>query len=225
MKKMTFRQIQDEIVERYRVNLDEHSTCYGRMHAHVKERRVCKWHQKNSIQATFDLFHEIGHIETTKSKMRRCESEYHATVWAIERCKEYGLTIPKKTLNNYQRYIFDELDRGIRRGGRNYPSREELLLPDVNPDEWKKKSSNLTERPHKMIYVTWRNCMEMESIIDEVVSDVSRRKFVTLESETMNDDDCRWVQECVEDGLKNRQLNVRKYYPSPYTVRMNMWIE
>jgi len=64
--------------------------------------------------------HEVGHIETTKSWMRRAESEYYATMWALDRCREYGLTVPEKTLKTYQDYIDRELKRGMRRGGSGY---------------------------------------------------------------------------------------------------------
>jgi hypothetical protein len=76
------------------------------------------------------LFHEIGHIENNNSKMRRCEEEYYATVWAIERMKEYGLLdkVTENIKNLYQNYIYMELDRGIRRGGKGYPSKEEMKL-------------------------------------------------------------------------------------------------
>ena len=117
---MTFRQIQEDAIKKYRIKLDPCSCCWKRMHAHVRERRICKWHFKNSVQATFDLLHEIGHVETTKSGMRRAEEEYFATKWAIERAKEYGMTVPEKTIKEYQEYIDMELDRGKRRGGSNY---------------------------------------------------------------------------------------------------------
>ena len=117
---MTFTDIQREVISRYRITISERSDCWGRMHAHVKARRICKWHPKNSIQATFDLLHEIGHIETTTGSMRRAESEYYATAWAIERCREFGLVIPQKTRDQYQRYIDMELSRGLRRGGSGY---------------------------------------------------------------------------------------------------------
>lgn len=117
---MTYTEIQNEIVKRYRIKLDPQSTCWRRTHAHVRERRVCKWCQKNSMASTFTLLHEIGHIETTKSTMRRCESEYYATVWAIDRCREYGLDIPDKIINDYQEYIDEELARGKRRNGSGY---------------------------------------------------------------------------------------------------------
>lgn len=121
---MTYVEIQNEVIKKYRVDLCDGTKCkdgdWARTHAHPKKRRVCKWIQKNSVQATFDLFHEIGHIETTTGKMRRAESEYHATVWAIEKCKEYGITIPDKTRKLYQDYINMEVDRGVRRGGTGY---------------------------------------------------------------------------------------------------------
>ena len=119
---MNYKQIQEDVIRKYNITIDEHSKCYRRMHAHVKERKVCKWIPKNSIQATFDLFHEIGHIETTTSGMRRMEKELYATLWAFDRCRDYGIKIPQKTFQLYRDYIYQELDRGIRRGGKGYPS-------------------------------------------------------------------------------------------------------
>lgn len=118
-----FVEIQNEVIKKYRIDLCDGTKCkndWGRTHAHVKGRRICKWRQANSIQSTFDLFHEIGHIETTKSGMRRAEEEYFATVWAIEEAKKYNLDIPQKTIKEYQDYIDMEKARGIRRGGKAY---------------------------------------------------------------------------------------------------------
>ncbi len=124
---MTYREIQDDVIKRYRVTINTPSTCRGRMHAHIRERKVCKWCSKNSVVSTFDLFHEIGHIETTKSTMRRAEEEYHATLWALDRCREYGVKIPRKVWARYNDYIQREKDRGIRRGGNGYPA---MSLPE-----------------------------------------------------------------------------------------------
>jgi hypothetical protein len=115
-----FIDAQKDVVSKYDIDVAPDSHCWSRMHAHVKERRVCKFHPKNSAQSTFDLFHEIGHIETTKSGMRRCEEEYYATVWAIQKMQEYGLPIPIKTIEDYQKYINWELEKGLRRGGSGY---------------------------------------------------------------------------------------------------------
>lgn len=128
MAGMTLLDIQKEVIAKYRIKIEQNSTCWGRMHAHIKQRKICKWKPKKSLQATFDLFHEIGHIETTKSGMRRCEEEYYATEFAIRLFKEYGLTVPEKTAIGYQEYVWMERDRGIRRGGKGIPSKEVLTL-------------------------------------------------------------------------------------------------
>ena len=117
---MSLKDIQTEVIKKYNIKIEKHSTCWGRMHAHVKERKICKWVPKSSVQCTFDLFHEIGHIETTKSNMRRAESEYYATCWAIDRCKEYNIEIPDSIMTLYQAYILREIARGKRRGGAGY---------------------------------------------------------------------------------------------------------
>lgn len=123
---MKFTEIQDDIIQKYRVDICDGTRCkdgdWDRTHAHVKQRRVCKWKRANSVQSTFTLLHEVGHIETTTAKMRRAESEYYATVWALERCKEYGITVPEKTLSLYQNYIDYTKRRGERRGGSGYGS-------------------------------------------------------------------------------------------------------
>ena len=130
---MNYIEIQNEVIKKYRIDICNGTKCeddWSRTHAHPKKRRVCKWKQVNSIVSTIILFHEIGHIENNNSKMRRCEEEYHATVWAIEKLKEYMLLnkVPDKQKELYQKYIYIELERGIRRGGNNYPTKEELTL-------------------------------------------------------------------------------------------------
>ena len=126
--------IQNEVIKRYRIDICDGTKCkndWSRTHAHVKIRRVCKWKQANSIRSTFDLFHEIGHVETTKSSMRRCESEYYATIWAIDLCSEYEIVVPEGIIQAYQKYIDRERKRGERRGGTGY---EELILPTSNKE-------------------------------------------------------------------------------------------
>jgi len=127
---MKYAEIQADIVKKYRVDLCDGSKCsndWRRTHAHVKKRRVCKWKAANSVQSTFTLLHEIGHLETTTTGMRRCEEEYYATVWALEKCKEYGIKVPEKIIKDYQDYIDMEYDRGVRRGGK-LPPLETLQL-------------------------------------------------------------------------------------------------
>lgn len=127
-------EIQNEVIRKYCIDLCDGSKCkndWYRTHAHVKQRRVCKWEQKSSIKSTFTLFHEIGHIETTTSRMRRCEEEYHATVWAVERMKEYGIAhrITPQIKSLYQNYIWREHSRGLNHNAISLPSPEELTIP------------------------------------------------------------------------------------------------
>lgn len=121
---MNYKDIQNEVIKKYRIDLCDGTRCkdgdWSRTHAHPKQRRVCKWKQANSIQSTFTLFHEIGHIENNRSGMRRAEQEFHATVWAIAECKKYGIEIPQKIIDDYQEYINMTFDRGVRRGGKCY---------------------------------------------------------------------------------------------------------
>lgn len=121
-------ELQNEFVKKYRIKLDPHSACWRRTHVHVKERRICKWRQAASIRSTFTLLHEIGHCENNDSKMRRCEKEFYATQWALDRCKELKIEVPDSIIKRYQDYVYRELERGLRCGGKNYPSREEMTL-------------------------------------------------------------------------------------------------
>lgn len=131
---MKYIEIQNEVINKYKIDLCDGSKCkdgdWSRTHAHVRQRRVCKWKQSNSIASTFELFHEIGHIENNSAKMRRCEEEYYATVWAIDKLREYEVLdrLSAKQKESYQDYIYRELDRGVRRGGKQYPTKEELTL-------------------------------------------------------------------------------------------------
>lgn len=118
---MTLKEIQQDAILRYNITINTKSTCWGRTHAHIKGRMICKWKPKRSIHSTFTLLHEIGHIETNKFNMRRCEQEFYATQWAVDRFHEYGLEIPDSIRETYQDYIDEELARGLRRGGKNYP--------------------------------------------------------------------------------------------------------
>lgn len=125
---MNYKEIQNQIIKKYKMTINEHSTCRSRMHVHVKKRIICKWKQVSSSKATFELLHEIGHCENNNSKMRRCEKEFYATKWALDKCKELGIDVSNKLLDSYQKYVYRELDRGLRRGGIGYPSREEMTL-------------------------------------------------------------------------------------------------
>lgn len=128
---MRYVDIQNEVINKYRIDICDGTKCdndWSRTHAHVRLRRVCKWVRANSLESTFILFHEIGHIVNNKSAMRRCEEEYYATVWAIDELKKYVIKVPVKLIDRYQRYISLEMDRGIRRNGLGYDENELNLV-------------------------------------------------------------------------------------------------
>lgn len=129
MKK--FDEIQKDVIQKYRIDICDGTKCandWSRTHAHLKQRRVCKWKQSNGIVSTFTLLHEVGHIVANDGKMRRCEQEYYATKWALEEAKRYDLEVPQQLIDRYQRYIYRELERGLRHNGKNYPSKEDMRL-------------------------------------------------------------------------------------------------
>lgn len=132
--KKSYLEIQQEVITNYKIVIVKNSTCRTRTHAHCDgTRRVCKWQQANSLASTFTLLHEVGHIMTYTSKMRRCESEYYATIWALEQCKKYGIEVTDKIISDYQRYIDRELQRGLNRNGGGY--RESYDLREYEPSE------------------------------------------------------------------------------------------
>ena len=114
---MDYIGIQEMMIRKYNVKIVENSECWSRMHAHCDgSRRICKWKRVNSYPATVDLLHEIGHIETNKSSMKRCEQESEATRWMIDRLRELGLPIKRKVMQRYKDYIKMTYERGVRRG-------------------------------------------------------------------------------------------------------------
>ena len=125
---MNYKKIQDNLIQQYKINVVENSTCYSRTHIHVKQRKLCKWKQASSVLSTFTLLHEIGHCENNNSKMRRCEEEFYATQWALDKCRELGIDVPQNIIDRYQKYVYNELERGLRRNGSNYPSKDEMTL-------------------------------------------------------------------------------------------------
>lgn len=76
----------------------------------------------------FDLLHEIGHIMTNKSGMKRCMEEFLATQWALDHMKLYKVNITKKRIEKFQNYILEWRDIGIKHKGKNMPTIKELTL-------------------------------------------------------------------------------------------------
>lgn len=117
----TYNEIQHEAVEQYHMKLNPNSSCPERMHVHLNSRMICKWDYDSTLENTFDLFHEIGHCQTNKPSMRRCEQEYYASIWAVTILRfAYGITIHDGIITRYASYIDMEKANGIKHGGKNY---------------------------------------------------------------------------------------------------------
>lgn len=72
----------------------------------------------------FAFLHEIGHILTNRSTMKRYEMEYLATQWALDEAKRIGFQVPREYISTYQRYI-NSYAKKIKR---NPPKFENLML-------------------------------------------------------------------------------------------------
>lgn len=112
-----YKELSEQMISKFNINIVQQSTCWSRMHAHCDgTRRICKWIPAESYRSLYDLLHEIGHIETNKAGMKRCEQESEATLWANAHIKELGLPLKRKIINKFKKYIRRTYDRGIRRG-------------------------------------------------------------------------------------------------------------
>lgn len=78
--------------------------------------------------AVFTTLHEVGHLKTYIKECGQYYREYLATVWAIEKSKEYKFRPTKANLNTYQKYIFDWRDTEIKQGLKGVHDKEQLIL-------------------------------------------------------------------------------------------------
>jgi len=109
-------ELQNQLIKDYKIIHEPDSKCWKRTHVHVKQRRICKHHIKESYQALFILLHEIGHIMTDRPGMKRAESESEAIIWQVAKMREFGFKIKQKELKKYKDYVRMTYDRGVRRG-------------------------------------------------------------------------------------------------------------
>ncbi len=83
---------------------------------------------KQSDWSLLSFLHEIGHLETNTPNMRRCVKEYLATQWALDKSKKIDFDVSSNYISIYQNYIYEWLDKAIKFGIKNIPSREYLKL-------------------------------------------------------------------------------------------------
>lgn len=100
-------------------------------YCYLKEKEIhfpIKSFTNPNCRAVFDMLHEIGHLETNKKGMKRCEEEFYATKWAIKEMKKYNFEINPCDKRDFQDYIWKWRDTSIKLKGKNVPSKESLTL-------------------------------------------------------------------------------------------------
>ena len=68
-----------------------------------ENKRIRNWKQENTIYSTYVLLHEIGHCMALYDV--ESINEYNASVFAIRKCRELGLNLPREIVVDNQRHI------------------------------------------------------------------------------------------------------------------------
>ena len=120
-----WQQLGMDALNKHSIVLEPDSVCWGRTHAHTDSRVICKAELPKSRSTLFLLLHEIGHIVHPRANYKgagkqaasnRAEAELNATQWAKDEMRAMGIAVPRRVSANYDAYIQQKLDRGIRRG-------------------------------------------------------------------------------------------------------------
>lgn len=124
-------EIQKKIIKRFEKEINFCYTSQPVPFCHVPEKEVhltIRGYAEPTDEDVFDILHEIGHIKTNLPGMKRCEEEFYATQWAIKEMKRYKFDIPLKRKREFQKYIWDWRETGLKLRAKNVPSKEELTL-------------------------------------------------------------------------------------------------
>ena len=95
---------------------------------HLPKRIIENYFKNITEWDLFAFFHEIGHIETNTTKMKRYYQEYLATEWAVKKSKEIGFKPSDKILKTYQNYIWKWRDFSERRSKTSVMSANSIVI-------------------------------------------------------------------------------------------------
>ena len=135
-----YKKTADKILQENNITACYRCDCHGwgkvtghsRAHAHVKARKICLASQPKGYRSFFTLLHEVGHIMGEKadysSGVPRSLAEHNATEWAYSKLKELGLPVKRKVKIEYDSYIKEKVERGLRRGLKEVPKELRKLL-------------------------------------------------------------------------------------------------
>lgn len=131
MNKLNYTELQLNIYNRYKELYSFKFISEGLPYCILNTKEIYlnirDWLEPNA-RTVFDILHEIGHLETNTYKMKRCEEEYYATVWAINESYKLKLKISEEDKVLFQDYIWNLIDKAIKLHAKNVPSKEELTL-------------------------------------------------------------------------------------------------
>lgn len=125
--KVLLTQIWIQYSQNYNFILDNCTTAYCYLPEKEIHFPLNEFKNPNS-RSLFDFLHEIGHLETNKKGMKRCEEEFYATQWAIKQMKKYNFDINSRDKEIFQDYIWNWIETGIKLKGKNMPTKKQLTL-------------------------------------------------------------------------------------------------
>ena len=134
MNKETLRTLHNNLYIKYRNNFTlefSDNAASDEFYSYILSKRIVIPRSVKTHQTEWSLFaflHEIGHIMTNTTKMKRCTQEYLATQWAIDEAKRIGFNVPKDYIETYQDYIWNWRSRAIKLKAKVVPTVEELTL-------------------------------------------------------------------------------------------------
>lgn len=101
--------------------------------AYYTDGRVIRWIEAPVPKSPISLaifLHEIGHhVIGFSTYKRRCEEEFHAWQFAIERMKDLGIEPDARTLTRVQRSMEYAVGKAVRRGIKTLPQNLEEYVP------------------------------------------------------------------------------------------------
>lgn len=93
---------------------------HSRAHAHTREMKVCLDAVPRGYRSFFTFLHELGHCLAPHGSYynakTRAVAEHNATEWAKVEMRKLGLPLKRKVIAQYDAYIKNKVERGLRRG-------------------------------------------------------------------------------------------------------------
>ena len=117
-------------VKRWRTNM---TGCAWQVR--YRNGRVVRWIEAPRPKSPISLaifLHEVGHhVIGFESYKRRCEEEYHAWNWAIEKMRELGIEPDHRVRQRFELSMAYAVNKALRRGIKDIPEILNQFLPQA----------------------------------------------------------------------------------------------